>query len=404
MPADSLPFTEAIAYLASKVDIPSQTWTDMLHGAHVRGFTVAGATSLALVNDFHQAVTKMIAEGRTLADFRKEFDRIVATHGWSYKGSRGWRSAVIYNTNLRMAHAVGTWAQINEVRHTRPYLRYSAIMDGRTRKQHADWHGTILDIDNPFWEYATPPNGWNCRCTIQSVSEADLKRYGWTVSGTAPELTLEQRKLTLADGSEEAIMVPDGIDTGFGYNPGAEWTSGAIPPQLQHPLEPWGIHGPLVERPPLPPARPVDPSRLLPDGLADGEYVDRFLAEFEATQARPVLYRDAAGTVIPIARDLFVKRDGTLKVTKQDRQRYLLLLADAIKEPDEIWAGWVKTRDGSELRRRYLTRLDLPDHEGAVAVFEWGNGGWYGVTIFPPDAGDDYLESQRIGALLYRKA
>jgi hypothetical protein len=38
--------------------------------------------------DFRVAVEKAIAEGTTLQEFRKDFDAIVATHGWSYKGSR----------------------------------------------------------------------------------------------------------------------------------------------------------------------------------------------------------------------------------------------------------------------------------------------------------------------------
>jgi hypothetical protein len=41
-------------------------------------------------------VDKAITGGTTLEDFRKDFDRIVAKHGWDYNGGRNWRSKVIY--------------------------------------------------------------------------------------------------------------------------------------------------------------------------------------------------------------------------------------------------------------------------------------------------------------------
>ena len=40
---------------------------------------------------------------------------------------------------------------------------------------------------------------------------------------------------------------------------------------------------------------------------------------------------------------MFRRLGGRLKVTKRGREAYLLLLADTIKEPDEIWwRYWVK--------------------------------------------------------------
>ena len=118
-----LPFDEAITFFRRKVKLPSRAWTDLKEGAHARAFAVAGATSAALLEDFRKAVDRAIADGTTLTDFRKDFDRIVATHGWSYNGTRGWRSAVIYNTNLRTARAAGKWAQIDRVKADRPYVR-----------------------------------------------------------------------------------------------------------------------------------------------------------------------------------------------------------------------------------------------------------------------------------------
>lgn len=398
-----LPFDEAISFFRRKVKLPSRAWTDLKEAAHARAFVVAGATSAALVEDFRKAVERAIAEGRTLADFRKDFDRIVATHGWSHTGGRGWRSAVIYNTNLRTARAAGKWAQIERVKADRPYVRYSAILDGRTRPLHRGWHGTVLPVDHPWWSTHWPPNGWNCRCTVQSVSAADLKRYGWTISERAPDTAMESRVVTLPDGSKEVWPTPEGIDTGFGYNVGHAWLRGAVPPELQDPLP--DHPDPLLRPanlPPLPPPAPVAVDRVLAADLEPDEYVRLFLNEFGATPARPAAFRDASGTVLAVGRELFETADGKLKVTKFGRHRYLLLAADALRDPDEIWANWVEIDGEPILRRRYIKRVALPDGAGVLTLFEWTRKGWLGVTSFSPEKAG-YLDRQRIGALLYRR-
>ena len=132
-PAFGVDPLEAIDFLRRKLDVPTGRWTDVWQEAHDMAFMVAGAQSDALVADFHEAVLKAIEEGQTLKQFREAFDRIVAAHGWSYHGSRGWRSRVIFQTNLRTDTAAGRWEQIERVKTRRPWLLYVAVMDERTR-------------------------------------------------------------------------------------------------------------------------------------------------------------------------------------------------------------------------------------------------------------------------------
>lgn len=211
---------EAIDFLRKKLNVPTARWTDLWHEQHSSAFMVAGAQTEALVSDFHEAVNEAISEGRTLEDFRKDFDRIVNDHGWSYRGSRNWRSRVIFETNMRAAYAAGRWEQIQRVKETRPYLRYVAVMDARTRAEHRGWHDTVLPADDPWWRTHFPPNGWNCRCTVQSLNERDLDRYGLTVNVKAPPIEMVERIVNMPDGPR-AVLVPRGIDPGFGYRPGA---------------------------------------------------------------------------------------------------------------------------------------------------------------------------------------
>ena len=212
-------FEEAIAFFRNKARIPTRHWTDLWQEEHARGFMVAGAARDALLADFQSAILKALKEGETLEQFRARFDEIVARYGWSYHGSRGWRSALIYHTNLRMARAAGNWAKIQRMKERRPYLKYVAIKDERTRHAHRNWDGTVLPVEHDWWKTHFPPNGWNCRCRVVQLSARDLKRYGLSVTDAAPNQP-EMRRVRMGDGSYKRVEVPEGIDTGFAYNVG----------------------------------------------------------------------------------------------------------------------------------------------------------------------------------------
>ena len=101
--ATSLQNAAAIAFLRNKQQLTTAHWDEMLGESHAKAFTVAGATKLALLNDLHAAVGDAIEQGQSIGEFRNVFDKVVAEHGWTYKGNRGWRTRVIYDTNMRAA-------------------------------------------------------------------------------------------------------------------------------------------------------------------------------------------------------------------------------------------------------------------------------------------------------------
>jgi SPP1 gp7 family putative phage head morphogenesis protein len=217
--AGNVPFEEAIAFLRDKLRLTSRGWTDVWQEQNAVAFTVAGATSAELVADFHQVVTRAIRDGMTLAEFREDFDAVVERFGWSYRGSRGWRSRVIFETNLRTAYQAGRWDQAWSLREDRPFLRYVAVLDDRTRPAHRAWHGTVLPIGDAWWRTHYPPNGWGCRCTVQSLSARDLARRGWEVTSPAPRSPMVTRSVETPDGPRRE-EVPEGIDPGWAYNVG----------------------------------------------------------------------------------------------------------------------------------------------------------------------------------------
>ncbi|MEM5789966.1 MAG: phage minor head protein [Syntrophobacteraceae bacterium] len=230
--AEGLPFRDAIEYFRRKLNLPTLTWTDVWQEMNARSFVVAGTMQAELIQGFREAVEKGIADGTTLAEFRKDFDRIVQKHGWAYKGGRAWRTSVIFNTNLRVAYQAGHYRQMMDpdVLAARPYWRYSAVMDGRTRPMHAAWNNLVLPYDDPWWKSHYPPNGWGCRCTVVNHSGREVDRLrdrGVKLVEEAPEIRMIDHQVRQSDGTIKTVSVPEGIDPGWAYNVGEfAWAEG----------------------------------------------------------------------------------------------------------------------------------------------------------------------------------
>lgn len=223
----ALPFQEAIDFHRGKLSIPTEHWDDLWREQHDVGFMVAGATKAELLEDLRAAVDSSIAEGTTLQQFQKRFDKTVAEHGWEYYGTRAWRTKLIFETNLFSAYQAGRYAQMTDpdVLKARPYWQYKHYNSKKPREQHAAWNGLILPAGDPWWSTHYPPNGFNCRCTVFTLAPRDLRREGLSVSSAPPE-----------DG---------GVDPGFAYAPGAtarqvkgsiEKKLDVLPPELAAPF------------------------------------------------------------------------------------------------------------------------------------------------------------------------
>lgn len=78
-------FEEQVRYFAKKLNLPTNSYLDVLGEEHDYFFMVAGANRNEVLLAFRQAVDEAIERGETLEGFRKQFDEIVAKTGWQYK-------------------------------------------------------------------------------------------------------------------------------------------------------------------------------------------------------------------------------------------------------------------------------------------------------------------------------
>lgn len=217
------PFTEQVDFFRQKENRSTQWWDDILNAEHDRAFIVAGAAKADLLNDLRGAVDKAIAEGKSIQWFRQNFDDIVAKHGWQgWTGSdtqagRDWRTRVIYSTNMRASYAAGRYAQLTDpdLLKNRPFWKYiHSDLVAHPRPLHQSWSGMVLRWDDPFWHSHYPPNGFGCRCRIKAVTASEYKGLPAPDDGT----------YTKIDRRGVAHELPNGVDYGWGYAPGASVT------------------------------------------------------------------------------------------------------------------------------------------------------------------------------------
>lgn len=194
-------FKEAVAYAnARNIVLPDIYYGKLVGIQRSQAVSVAGLGSLEQIKFVLDKLDTVLKKGQTFKDFQ---DAVKANElGIDLPRHR---LDNIFRTNIQASYARGRWDQQSRVSGTRPYLMYDAINDGRTRPHHQAMDNTILPRDDPWWKTHYPPNGYRCRCTVISLTEAQVSKRGG-VSGLGPEVD---------------------ADEGWEYNPGEEYEAGA---------------------------------------------------------------------------------------------------------------------------------------------------------------------------------
>lgn len=421
--AAQLPFKQAIEFYRQKIKLPTSGWTDIWQQQQSRAFVVAGAQTDALLEDFYNAIQDAKQNGGGYSDFKDRFSEIATKHGWAYNGAPGWRSRVIYDTNITQAYSAGRYAQMVAVKHLRPFWQYKHTSVENPRLQHLAWDGLVLPADDAWWDTHMPQNGWGCKCRVYSLTRTEAEKQ-WHAAGKAgpdqaPEIKLVHKTVGKNGSQPRDVLTPEGIDPGFGYNPGKAWLEPLTVPPLQGydaVLKARNITDGATFKIPTPKPTVIDKSAILPKDTRPEQAVTDFLDVFGADMEVGSVFTDAAQTPVVISKALFTDGDGEFKwlakENKANRLQYINFLAMTIADPDEIWWVWVKDTKESgrwRLKRRYLRAFEVDgSNEYGVAVFEWNRTGWTGATTFMQTQKSEaerlqYFDKQRMGRMVYKK-
>lgn len=77
-----------------------------------------------------------------------------------------------YSFAVQSAQMAARWEDQQEDGGGRYLLQYRTAGDKKVRKAHQELEGITLPASDPFWDKYYPPNGFNCRCTVQKVRAA----------------------------------------------------------------------------------------------------------------------------------------------------------------------------------------------------------------------------------------
>lgn len=234
------PPEDAIRYLEQKFPQASWAYTDLLDNAHDRAFVVTKMMDVDLASTVQRSLIEAMQTGKGYKAWAKDIDKVLAKAGW-YDGqinvdSHGnarkvetggqHRLETIYRTNVAAAYEAGRQKVIFNGREDDPfgYVMYSAIMDNRTRPTHKALHGKVMAKSDPAWESISPPNGYNCRCTIVELSQGQVGRYGYTVSSSEGKLSTEVVELPNGKEAQRTLFALDNgavfkTDVGFNHAP-----------------------------------------------------------------------------------------------------------------------------------------------------------------------------------------
>lgn len=249
--AMSLPPQDAVAYFQRKGYAITWDWQELWQEAQAQAFTVAKVTRLDILQDIRDALQKVLTEGKTAAWFAQELTPMLQAKGWwgrkehvdaetgevsKVQLGSPWRLQTIFRANVQTAYMAGRFQRQLENVDDRPYWKYVAILDSRTRPSHRALNGKVFRYDDPFWSSFYPPNGWGCRCRVVALSADDIEVRGIIVDSSEGKLGAAMRLLSEKTGEMREVTTyttahPDdptgkrkiviSPDVGWSYNPGA---------------------------------------------------------------------------------------------------------------------------------------------------------------------------------------
>lgn len=130
--------------------------------------TFSGAKTAQQVEDLRSAVFS--GEANTLlpyTEFVKKALAIDAKYNLNYLKAE-------YDAVRRAGAMAQKWQRIQRDARVYPLLRYRTVGDSAVRPEHVALEGITRPVNDSFWSTFYPPNGWNCRCTVEQLREGEI--------------------------------------------------------------------------------------------------------------------------------------------------------------------------------------------------------------------------------------
>jgi len=235
------PHKQAVRFIKDKPAVTRAVYDQMLPEVQARAFTVAGIESTKVLQRLRDRIADLPAGAdwgevkrdvvAGLSPFMPPADDTPEAKAKALEIANR-RAELLLRTHGFQAYAASQHEVMARQRDVFPFWRYQTAQDDRVRDTHAALDGVILPANDPFWDTHFPPWGFNCRCSIVPLTEADAAEIDAAESGRPPEmrsrLSEQQRQRlhtdgTLVRGPNKVINVSPAREPG-GYT----WTPGSL--------------------------------------------------------------------------------------------------------------------------------------------------------------------------------
>lgn len=247
---------EAVAFWRAKDLKPSFSYLDVWGEEHTHAFAAAKVMRHDVLAVLRQSLNDALVKGLPFDAWRAQVGPKLESVGWWHphevvdpltgkisKVDPPRRLQTIFDTNMRVARAVGQWDRIQRNKRYRPYMLYLHGNSERPRPMHVSWHGLLLPVDDDFWQAHFPPCGWHCSCSVRSVSEREartLEAEGILAHDAGPVLDddgnptghVKDTRIAVRRTAPKEVLVPflnkrtgvvelvpKGVDPGFQFPP-----------------------------------------------------------------------------------------------------------------------------------------------------------------------------------------
>jgi SPP1 gp7 family putative phage head morphogenesis protein len=180
-----LPFAEAVGYLRGLTPMTREAFDELNAAAKTRAFTVSRVAAMDALQGTLDQLAQMIETGGTVREFADRINEVFDANGIGALDP--WHMETIFRTDTAAAYGAGRWEQ-----GTDPDLagelagwQYVAVMDDRTREEHADLDGQLFPVGEGAEVF--PPWDFNCRCDAIWLTPDEASGAGLTASADLPE-------------------------------------------------------------------------------------------------------------------------------------------------------------------------------------------------------------------------
>jgi SPP1 gp7 family putative phage head morphogenesis protein len=168
-----LPNDDAAQYIRDLTPVTKEIFDGLTAQYKKHAFTLAAAADVRLIGKIRDALADAAQKGETKDQFELAVKKITDDAGVAELNSFTLDTA--FNTAMQRAYSLGRYEQMHDpaTKNVLPFWQYWTVGDDRVRPEHAVLDQFTARADDPVWMKIYPPNGFNCRCSVVPVMEAE---------------------------------------------------------------------------------------------------------------------------------------------------------------------------------------------------------------------------------------